>query len=226
MIMEMSRREANRLERRGAIIAVARKHFFGNGYDATSMSAIATELGGSKGTLWSYFPSKEELFAAVVDDTATQIRAQLDLDESGNEPFQQIFRLCRSFIDRGTSPMVQSMMRVIISEAHRRPEVGRIFFEHGPSGTQLLVAEYLEKNFADLMWTNDYFGAGKTLVALCMEGSFYQQLWGVSGEPTEAQRDADARKAALLFLRAFGNEELVRSLEERTEPGAKRKKAA
>lgn len=214
--MEMSRREANRLERRAAIIAVARKHFFENGYAATSMSAIAAELGGSKGTLWTYFPSKDDLFAAVVDDTASGIRARLDLAPHEDSAFDQIVRLCRSFIDRGTSAPAQAMMRMIISEGHRQPHVANIFFDRGPRVTQELVAEYLREHFADRLWTTDYLGAGKTLVALCMEGSFYQQLWGIKSQPSSAQKDIDAHKAALLFLRAYGTEELVRSLEDET----------
>lgn len=36
------------------------------------MSSIAGQVGGSKTTLWAYFPSKEDLFAAVVDDVVEQ----------------------------------------------------------------------------------------------------------------------------------------------------------
>ena len=83
---KISKREANRMERRRAIVAIARDHFFEHGYAGTSMSAIAAALGGSKGTLWSYFRSKEELFAAVVDDTATSVRSQLDVSGSSDDP--------------------------------------------------------------------------------------------------------------------------------------------
>jgi hypothetical protein len=51
-----SRREARRLSRREAILEVAERSFLEQGYAATTMSAIAAELGGSKGTLWSYLP--------------------------------------------------------------------------------------------------------------------------------------------------------------------------
>src|SRR6185369_13165720 len=55
-VMKIGKRETQRLARRAQIIAMAREHFFDHGYDGTSMSAIATALGGSKGTLWNYFP--------------------------------------------------------------------------------------------------------------------------------------------------------------------------
>ena len=67
-IMEKApgKREARKEERREAILAIAKRVFLDQGYSGASMSAISAELGGSKGTLWSYFPSKEELFAARV----------------------------------------------------------------------------------------------------------------------------------------------------------------
>ena len=52
--------------RRETILEIARDMFFTEGYAAVSMSAIAARLGGSKGTLYNYFASKEELFSAVM----------------------------------------------------------------------------------------------------------------------------------------------------------------
>ena len=53
-------------QRREAILEVARAVFTEEGFAAASMSSIAARLGGSKGTLYNYFKSKEELFAAYV----------------------------------------------------------------------------------------------------------------------------------------------------------------
>src|SRR5579863_10433780 len=55
--------------KRRAILEVAREVFLAQGYAATSMSEIAAKVGGSKGTLYNYFRSKEELFAAFMADT-------------------------------------------------------------------------------------------------------------------------------------------------------------
>ena len=55
-------------ERRQAIIEVAREAFTAQGFENTSMAEIASRVGGSKATLYNYFSSKEELFAAVIDE--------------------------------------------------------------------------------------------------------------------------------------------------------------
>ncbi len=37
-----------------------------DGFAAASMSSIASRVGGSKGTLYNYFPSKQQLFEAMI----------------------------------------------------------------------------------------------------------------------------------------------------------------
>ena len=54
-------------EKRQEIVRIATELFEELGYERTSMSAIATQVGGSKATLYGYFPSKEDLLRAVLD---------------------------------------------------------------------------------------------------------------------------------------------------------------
>jgi AcrR family transcriptional regulator len=54
-------------EKRHEIVRIAAKLFEELGYDRASMSAIAAQVGGSKATLYGYFPSKEDLLRAVLD---------------------------------------------------------------------------------------------------------------------------------------------------------------
>src|SRR5262245_55113051 len=50
----------------------ASRVFLAQGFDAASMGAIAREAGVSKGTLYVYFKSKEELFEAIVEEQRRQ----------------------------------------------------------------------------------------------------------------------------------------------------------
>jgi len=59
-------------EKRREIIRIAAKLFEELGYERTSMSTIAARMGGSKATLYSYFPSKEELLRAVLDHDVSE----------------------------------------------------------------------------------------------------------------------------------------------------------
>src|SRR5262245_12682919 len=65
---------SDRLKRR-QILEGARRMFLAQGFDAASMGAIARQAGVSKGTLYVYFKSKEELFEAIVEE---QCRAEAE----------------------------------------------------------------------------------------------------------------------------------------------------
>jgi transcriptional regulator, TetR family len=58
--------------RRQAIVDVAKEAFSQQGFENTSMSEIASRVGGSKATLYNYFSSKAEIFAAVMESSATE----------------------------------------------------------------------------------------------------------------------------------------------------------
>ena len=68
-------REAAESAKRQQIIEGARAVFLAQGFDAASMGEIAREAGVSKGTLYVYFDSKEELFEAIVEE---ECRAQAE----------------------------------------------------------------------------------------------------------------------------------------------------
>jgi AcrR family transcriptional regulator len=66
-----------RAERRSAIIAAATRLFAEVGYASCEMDRVAAELKVAKGTLYLYFPSKEELFYACVDDGMRQLQVSV-----------------------------------------------------------------------------------------------------------------------------------------------------
>jgi len=204
--MKISKRESQRLEKRAQIIGVARQHFFEHGYDNTTMSAIAADVGGSKRTLWSYFTDKDELFEAMLLDTAQGIRAQIDLPAGEGEPVERLTRLCRTVIDRVLSPMVIAMFRLIGPLADRRPDISRMFFDRGPGETQRLIGDYLGENFSDILWTKDFRQAGIDLVAFSSAEMHFERMWGLSTPPGNREKDVQARRGALLFLRAYARE--------------------
>ena len=56
------------LEKRAAILAAAKQLFPEQGFDGTSMDAIATAAGVSKLTVYSHFTDKEGLFVEAIRD--------------------------------------------------------------------------------------------------------------------------------------------------------------
>ena len=59
------RRERQKQDRERRILAAARRLFDRKGYDGTSMENVAARAGLAVGTLYNYFPSKDELLFAI-----------------------------------------------------------------------------------------------------------------------------------------------------------------
>jgi AcrR family transcriptional regulator len=196
------KREARKEERREAILEIAKREFLDHGYSGASMSAISAELGGSKGTLWSYFPSKEELFSAVLDHATREYRSRLaDVLKPGEDVRAAVLQFCRGFIAKISSSDGVRLHRLIASEVGRFPEVGDIFYRRAPQPTQQLLADFFERAMdKGILRQEDPLFAARILASLCL-GVQQRVMWGQ--ELSAAERDSEAEQIAEVFLRAF-----------------------
>jgi TetR/AcrR family transcriptional repressor of mexJK operon len=201
----LSRREEKRDERRDAILDVARQCFLAEGYAATSMSAIAARLGGSKGTLYNYFRSKEELFAAMMERQCGELSEVLfDVSNVGDAPQERLIHYARNFLELLLSPMPMAIHRLVVAESERFPELGRAFYESGPRLVMRRIAAYL----AELMDKGalrraDPLVAAQQFKDLAISGVYQPRLWGVIGELTPQEMDVQVDRAVDTFMRAY-----------------------
>jgi AcrR family transcriptional regulator len=139
-----TKREQNRQLRRAVIIDVAISLFLENGYAATTMSTIASALGGSKGTLWAYFDSKEEVFAAVVDALTTRLQEDLYAGlQPENFSVANFQAFCTNYLDMLMSDGPTRLSRLIIGEGGRFPELQIIFYDRGFTYVNVQLEQFL-----------------------------------------------------------------------------------
>ncbi|MFC3914165.1 TetR/AcrR family transcriptional regulator [Pseudaeromonas sharmana] len=132
-------------ERRRAIIEVARQVFTELGFETTSMSQIAARVGGSKATLYNYFSSKDELFAAVIEEFGRQKIADAFTSLKPEAPLEQ--ELCRfgeHYLGFVLSPEALALRTVVFHEAGRS-SVGREYYLRGPLKGWTQIRHYLDK---------------------------------------------------------------------------------
>lgn len=134
--------------RQEAIIEAAATLFQEFGYEGASMNELAKRLGGSKTTLYGYFPSKEALFTAVVRSFATVhlSEAVLALPATVDDQAELELVLLR-FAQRVLHVLTNdtralAINRMVVAEAGRS-EVGELFYEAGPSECLATLAELL-----------------------------------------------------------------------------------
>ena len=72
-----SKRAATKAHNRGAILEAAREVFAELGYDAAGVRDVIRRTDLASGTFYNYFPDKEAVFRAVVDESATEVRRRL-----------------------------------------------------------------------------------------------------------------------------------------------------
>jgi TetR/AcrR family transcriptional regulator len=65
-------------ERRRQLVEEASRAFAGHGYEGTSLDAVARAAGVRKQTLLYYFPNKEALFDACVDELGARLSDALE----------------------------------------------------------------------------------------------------------------------------------------------------
>lgn len=197
-------RDLRREDRRDAILDVAYECFVADGYGSTSMSTIAARLGGSKGTLYNYFKSKEELFDAFVRRACSRLRERLEAAPTDGDLRERLSHMARDFLDHLLSPEAIAIHRVVVGEGERFPELARLFYEAGPRTGIARTAELI-KGMMDqgLLREADPVLASHQFKDLALSGLFHLRLWGVIGDPTPEERARRAEIAVDTFLRAY-----------------------
>ena len=197
-------REARREDRRDAILDVAKACFVAEGYGATSMSTIAARLGGSKGTLYNYFRSKEELFDAVVRRSCDQLHAAMASFPEDGDVRERLVGMAERFLDHLLSPDALAIYRVVVGEGERFPELARLFYEAGPRRGIARGAEDLGGLMDQgVLRRADPVVAAHQFKDLAVSGVHNLRLWGVIDDLTPAEKRARAEIAADTFLRAY-----------------------
>jgi AcrR family transcriptional regulator len=195
-------------DRRDAIVAIAQSTFIANGYSGTSMSAIAARVGGSKGTLYNYFKSKEELFVAVVERKCAQILGMMNEAEikSGGDLRTMLTDFGEHFIELVLNNDSIAMFKLAVSESDRFPEIGQAIYNSGISQNLGRVTEFLRhaKEGGQLRSDADVAVAAEQFLDLCLTTLHRKRLLNVIPEASAAEIRANVANAVSTFMRAFG----------------------
>ncbi|MEE1613463.1 TetR/AcrR family transcriptional regulator [Microvirga sp. CF3016] len=134
-------------KKRAQILDGARAVFLAEGFDGASMEAIAHAAGVSKGTLYTYFKGKDELFTALV--AACQNRSLEETFRSLNkasDPRGNLETLARNYLDRVREPENLALLRVVVGASAKFPSLGQAFYETGMRPPVERLAQYLKDN--------------------------------------------------------------------------------
>lgn len=187
--------------KREAIVRAAVEEFRSAGYEATSMDRIAAVAGVSKRTIYNHFPSKEELFALILEELWQSSVASVELPYRADQPLDvQLLQLLRQKLDLLGDANFIDLARVAMAE-----------IIHSPERAQAIVCRMGEKESGVSAWIRaaiadgrlrqvDPEFAGHQLQGLVKSFAFWPQVTMGQAPLAQAERTRVAESAVAMFL--------------------------
>ena len=121
----------NRSERKKTeILAAARGVFLREGYAAAGMEAVARMAGVSTATLYAYFPSKADLFKAIVMETVSGIAAPVrEAVRTKGDARTRLTALAMAYATFFSRADTRAMFRMVTAERRRFEDVAEYFLQ-------------------------------------------------------------------------------------------------
>jgi TetR/AcrR family transcriptional repressor of mexJK operon len=188
-----------------AIIGAARKTFLVHGYDGASMDEIALAAQVSKRTVYNRFRSKEELFAATIEESCRRVLpVNIDAIEQSLSTEAFTSELAHLFLRAMLDPEALALRRIASFEAGRNPALGRLYHEHGLVYMKTAFAPIL-KRAADRegIVLDDIDTALYQLGALIMEPLYTEALLGVAPDDLELAIDRQIESGLAAFWKIY-----------------------
>lgn len=195
-------------EKRDEIVRIASELFEKHGYDRCSMAALSERLGGSKATLYGYFPSKEDLLRAVIQcEVATEFDRILHEFNDDTDMRAWLIKLGIAYHNKRLSSLPVANIRSIVNQPPGST-MGKEFYESIILPAFMGVADQFER----MMEQGRIKRADPWVVLMHWKGLndwdlFERRLIGAICGP----EDVDVRKVATLaadaFLKLYGIED-------------------
>ena len=190
--------------KREAIIQAAIAEFRANGFEITSMDKIAATAGVSKRTVYNHFPSKEELFAEILNQLWARISAEQVVTYSADQPLSgQLRQMFLAKLQLMADDNFLGLARVAIAATI-----------HSPERAQDMVARMGEREEGLTVWIRaaqadgrlnvvDADFAAKQVHGLLKSFGFWPQI-SMGQPPLDAAMQSSVAESALeMFLARY-----------------------
>jgi len=182
--------------------------FLADGFDRTSMDAVAAQAGVSKTTVYAHFGDKVELFHAVTERGGASLDVDLDevMHASAQDAEERLALIAFRILEATTADQYLAFLRVIVAEAARRPELTRFIQSRGvPHGVEL-IAETLREDADRYGYTLiDAEAYAALFIRMAAAALQMDALLFADGDRGTAFHQQQATWMASIFLRALRN---------------------
>ncbi len=132
-------------ERPDEILSAALEVFAEHGLAGARVDDIAARAGVSKGTVYRYFPGKEELFREAVRDRVARTLTGLSSAAGRGEPEERLGRFVDAYWAHLRRASFPRFYRLLMAELHRFPDLTRFYAEEVSGRVIELVSAIIEE---------------------------------------------------------------------------------
>jgi AcrR family transcriptional regulator len=164
--------------------------FTEKGFAGTRLEEVARAAGISKGTLYLYFKSKQEIFEAAIQHTINPRLEQVEklVDDDDGPAADLLVRLLREWWSNVTGSHISALPKLIISESGNFPELAEFFTRHVVRRTRHLFASVIQKGMDGGEFIS---GDATTLARLALAPMIQGVIWMHSLAPYDDPQDPE-----------------------------------
>ncbi|BCH58301.1 TetR/AcrR family transcriptional regulator [Agrobacterium vitis] len=192
--------------KRDQILDGAKRAFMKHGFDAASMNDVTREAGVSKGTIYVYFQSKEDLFAALINNQKQKFAASMRDILAEETDLQNAMRnYAKAFTQYILTSEMIPAMRMLLAVQDRMPHLCQSFMRSGPENVRTVLEDYLDIQVkAGRLDIADTELAARQFIELATGAYFKKRLFGeIEVPPPQAEIDYIIDNALHIFLLAY-----------------------
>ncbi|BBA96421.1 putative TetR family transcriptional regulator [Actinacidiphila reveromycinica] len=176
---------AERAQRRDEILDAAVRLFVAGGFEQVTLDDIAARAHVTKRTIYAYVGDRTEIFLAAVERLRERALEQ-PVREDG------LVDLAAKIVFALHGDEAVGLHRLMITEAHRFPDLARRFYDDGPRGYVAALADRLTPPDPE---------TAEALFALLLGEPHRRRLLGLAPAPTRQAAAAHARSAVGRLVR-------------------------
>lgn len=140
-------RQRRKADRPHELLEAALTLFVEKGLAATRQEEVAKLAGVSKGTLYLYYPSKDELFKAVIEAYLTQVIVEGEeiVDQFDGSTSELMGLLAQTWWARVGSSKASGLLVLIMAEANKFPELAQFYVDEVVAPSHALLARVVRR---------------------------------------------------------------------------------
>ena len=190
------------------VLEGAREVFLSDGFEGANVDEIARRADVSKATLYSYFPTKTELFLTVATKEIGRITDEATLEVDTDQPVRNVLtKVAELYVQFYVSDYGLNLFRTCVAEARNFPEVARQFYEMGLIVAHERLCAFLEvaTDRGELNMTeSDHSHAAFQFAELCRAGLLNKRLFFVQDSFSHNEITHLVTSAVDMFMARYG----------------------